>query len=202
MKLETKIIIIVCLMILPLFVFGYTFLQPLPGFGPSQPGFQGPLQGDFFSTYLSWLFKFMLVAAAFLAVVQIVIGGIAMIAGGASETARSDAKKRIQDAIYGLLLALASWLILYTINPDLAAMKLTIPEVNITGQTTRGDGFYPPDTCSPPCKSNEVCSLSSGTMTCVSAGTTCPSGQVCGSQCCSASQKCVVNITTGQSSCK
>ena len=115
----------------PLFVFGYTFLQPLPGFGPSQSGWQGPLQEGLFSTYLSWLFGFMLAAAAFLAVVQIVIGGIQMMIGGASETQRSSAKNRIQDAIYGLLLALASWLILYTINPDLAAMKLTIPEIKI-----------------------------------------------------------------------
>jgi hypothetical protein len=104
--------------------YAYTLLQPLPGIGG---GAAGPGLAD----YLSWLFRFMLVAAAFLAIIQIVIGGIQMIIGGASETARTSAKSRIQDAIYGLLLALASWLILWTINPDLAQMKLTIPEITI-----------------------------------------------------------------------
>jgi len=108
-------------------LFAYTLLEPLPGF---TAGTSGP---DL-TSYLSWLFKFMLAAAAFLALVQIVIGGVEMIIGGASETARSDAKKRISDALWGLGLALASWLILYTINPDLANMKLTIPDVK-TSQT-------------------------------------------------------------------
>jgi len=169
---------IICLTItLPLFVFGYTFLQPLPGLGPSQPGWQGPLQYGLFSTYLSWLFRFMLVVAAFAAVVQIVIAGIQMIIGGASETQRTNAKSRIQDAIYGLLLALASWLILYTINPDLAKMKLTIPEVKIkapapsTAPPTAPPIYY---TCGTggggyqdgPCPSGRICQL-------------CPSGKIC-----------------------
>ena len=103
----------------------YILLQKLPGIGGG--GTEGPGLTD----YLSWLFRFMLAAAAFLAVVQIVIAGIQMMIGGASESQISNAKGRIQDAIYGLLLALASWLILYTINPNLAQMKLTIPEVKI-----------------------------------------------------------------------
>lgn len=117
-------------------LFAYTILQKLPGY---EPGTSGP---DL-TSYLSWLFKFMLVAAAFLAVIQIVIGGISMIIGGASETAHSDAKKRISDALWGLGLALASWLILYTINPDLASMKLTIPEIKITGQTETQNAEWP-----------------------------------------------------------
>jgi hypothetical protein len=112
--------------------FAYTMLEPLPGMG-------GGATGPGLTDYLGWVFKFMLAAAAFLAVAQIVIGGISMIVGGASETARGDAKKRIQEAIYGLLLALASWLILYTINPDLAQMKLTIPAVeDLPGPTSGG----------------------------------------------------------------
>ena len=108
----------------------YILLQKLPS-----PGGQ-LIEEITLADYLSWLFRFALAAAAFLAVVQIVIGGIQMMIGGASETQRSSAKSRIQDAIYGLLLALASWLILYTINPNLAQMKLTIPEVTIKALTT------------------------------------------------------------------
>jgi len=79
--------------------------------------------------YLSWLFRFALGAAAFLAVLQIVIGGIQMIISGASETVRSDAKKRISDAIWGLLLALGSYLILNIVSPQFTKMELTIPKV-------------------------------------------------------------------------
>lgn len=105
--------------------YAYTLLQPLPGIGGGGAG------GTGLTDYLNWLFKFMLAAAAFLAVVQIVVGGIQMMIGGASETARSDAKKRIQDALWGLLLALASWLILWTINPNLAGMNLQIPAIEV-----------------------------------------------------------------------
>ena len=103
----------------------YTLLQPLPGLGGDNTGVTG------LSQYLGWLYKFALGAAAFLAVLMIVIGGIQMIVGGASETARSDGKKRIQQAIWGLLLAITAWLILYSINPDLVKTGLTIPDITI-----------------------------------------------------------------------
>ena len=108
--------------------FAYTLLESLPNYsaGTSRPDL---------SSYLSWLFKFMLAAAAFLAVAQIVVGGIQMIIGGASETQRANGKKRISDAIWGLLLALCSWLILSTINPSLANMQLNIPDISQTQQT-------------------------------------------------------------------
>jgi len=103
----------------------FTPLVQLPGLG-DQPG------ESLLVTYLSWLFRFALAAAAFLAVLQITIGGIQIIFGGASETARTNAKARISDAIWGLLLALGSFLILSTISPQFTDMKLTIPEIKMT----------------------------------------------------------------------
>ena len=50
---------------------------------------------------------------------MIVIGGVEYIISGANESSRSDAKKRINSAISGLVLALVSYLVLYTINPSL-----------------------------------------------------------------------------------
>lgn len=106
-------------------VFGYVLLEKLP----SEGGLKTEVSG--LSDYLSWLYKFALAAAAFLAVLMIVVGGIQMIVGGASETARSDGKKRIEQAIWGLLLAITAWLILYSINPDLVKTGLTIPDITI-----------------------------------------------------------------------
>ncbi len=71
--------------------YAYTLLEPLPGIGGG--GAAGPGLTD----YLNWLFRFMLAAAAFLAVVQIVIGGIQMMVGGASESQITNAKSRIQE---------------------------------------------------------------------------------------------------------
>jgi len=105
------------------FVSAYTLLQALPG---------GVTEVSKLSDYLSWLFKFTLAAAAFLAILQIVIGGLQIIYGGASEIARSNAKKRIRDALWGLLLAFGAVLILETISPgQFTNLNLAITPVTI-----------------------------------------------------------------------
>lgn len=93
--------------------FTYTLLQPLPREGED-------LQKNVtLKEYLTWAFRFTLALAGFLAVMMIVIGGVEWIISGANESSRSDAKKRINNAISGLVLALVSYLVLYTINPNL-----------------------------------------------------------------------------------
>ncbi len=129
MRLTTGILCF-SVLILPVIVSAYTLLQRLPGLDE-----QLLPQGGF-ASYLQWLFKFALAAAAFLAVTQIVIGGVQLIIGGASEQARGDAKDRIYDAIWGLLLAFSAWLILEIINPGLVNMKLEIPDVKVSGVET------------------------------------------------------------------
>jgi hypothetical protein len=73
--------------------------------------------------FLSQAFQFGLAIAAALAVIMIVWGGVEIMLSE-SVFKKDDGKKKIQDAIYGLLLALVSWLILYTINPDILIFKL------------------------------------------------------------------------------
>mgnify|MGYP001576646648 CR=1 FL=1 len=93
--------------------FTYTLLQELPKEGK-------PLKENVtLKEYLTWAFRFALALAGFLAVMMIVIGGVEYIISGANESSRSDAKKRINSAISGLVLALVSYLVLYTINPSL-----------------------------------------------------------------------------------
>ena len=93
--------------------FTYTLLQKLPKEG-------GDLKENVtLKDYLTWAFRFTLALAGFLAVMMIVIGGVEYIISGANESSRSDAKKRINNAISGLVLALVSYLVLYTINPSL-----------------------------------------------------------------------------------
>lgn len=74
---------------------------------------------DDICSYTSRMFTIAIGVAGILAVLVLVVGGFQYIAGAASPSARSAAKDRITYAVIGLILALASWVILNTINSDL-----------------------------------------------------------------------------------
>jgi len=95
----------------------YVPLAPLPGIAAGQA--VPPL-----SQYLNIVFSLGISVAAGLAVLMIVIGGIQYMSTDAVG-GKEDAKGRITSALWGLLLALCSYLILYTINPDLLNTSLT-----------------------------------------------------------------------------
>lgn len=114
-----------------LFVF-----VPMVYVGAAEPLTYVPLEGKAFEgffdsgakagdlgQFLGALFKFGLAIAAALAVVMIVWGGVEIMLSDSVMT-KTDGKKRVEDAIWGLLLALVSWLILWTINPDLVTFRL------------------------------------------------------------------------------
>ena len=105
--------------ILPIKTFALTY-QPLEG-----EAFKGFVKsGDTqLGQFLSQAFQFGLAIAAALAVVMIVWGGVEIMLSEAV-TKKEDGKKKIWDAIWGLGLALVSWLILYIINPDILNFKL------------------------------------------------------------------------------
>jgi hypothetical protein len=75
------------------------------------------------ATFLSQAFQFGLAIAAALAVIMIVWGGVEYMLSE-SLFNKEDGRKKIYNAIIGLLLALVSWLILYIINPDILNFKL------------------------------------------------------------------------------
>ena len=103
----------------------YKLLAPLPG------GVQEvPMSGGF-SLYAKEVFWFLLSAAAVLALVMLVIGGAEYVGSAGNTSLMGDAKARITNALLGLLLALSSWLILNTINPDLVDSTLTIPPIQL-----------------------------------------------------------------------
>src|SRR3989338_7018541 len=132
--MKKKILIIIFLFSLAGTALAYNLLQPLPGVGQTV---------DTFPDYITKIIPFILGFAAVLAVVMIVIGGIEYAVTEAID-AKADAKDRITQAILGLLLALISWLILSTINPELVNLKLNIPGLPGTQQIG-------PDPISLPC---------------------------------------------------
>ena len=124
MKNKLIIIILALILILPVIASAYTLLQPLPESS-------GDIVEIGLTDYLSWLYKFALGAVIFLAVLKIVIGGIYVIAGGASEGAQSKGREMIEMALWGLLLAVCAYLLLNVINPDLVKGNFSLQPITI-----------------------------------------------------------------------
>ncbi len=88
------------------------------GFTSTAPAGAGQL-----GIFLSQAFQFGLALAAALSVIMIVWGGVEiMLSEG--PWGKLNGKEKIWNAIWGLGLALVSWLILYIINPDILNFKL------------------------------------------------------------------------------
>jgi uncharacterized protein YybS (DUF2232 family) len=127
----------------------YRFLAPLPGSGEAvQAGSEG------FSSYMATVYWFFLSGAVILALVMLIIGGVEYVGSAGNTSLLQDAKGRMLNAILGLLLALISWLILNTINPDLVDFSLPIANINLPktfwdGALTGGAGTKPPTTPPP-----------------------------------------------------
>ena len=90
------------------------------------PFLPGPKKIDAGSleTFLQDLFSFGLGVAGFLAVVFLIWGSIEYMLYPSNLTQERKAKEKIWNAIFGLILILATYLILYNINPDLVKIRL------------------------------------------------------------------------------
>ena len=105
-------------------------LESLPNIGES--GARAPNLGD----YLDGLFKLALGVATGLAVVMIVIGGVEYM--GSESVFKKDAgREKIQDALWGLLLALGAFLLLQTINPALVRFDIVNTLQRVTKEAGR-----------------------------------------------------------------
>ena len=88
----------------------YILLEPVPATGDSVSNY---------ADYYRGAYSTILTLVVVLAVIMVVVGGIQYTASSMNPALKSEAKTRIGSAIGGLLLALFSWLILQTINPDI-----------------------------------------------------------------------------------
>lgn len=138
-----KLIIFTALFVLGLFLF-WGLDRVLAQTGSSGPGgtnppaavpsnlpglINGGVRTDFIS-FLKWFYPFLLSAAAVLAVLMIVVSGVQWAGSMGSEQAIKNAKDRLTNAIFGLILAFAAWLILNTINPDLIKLRVETKSIN------------------------------------------------------------------------
>ena len=107
----------------------YCLLAPIPGLTPSADGSIDVSAG--FGDYAVRIIRIVIGLMGVLAVIMVVFGGIQyMISSSGGE--KGAGKERMTNAIYGLILALSSYMILNTINPNLVNLKVTIPQGELT----------------------------------------------------------------------
>ena len=93
--------------------FSYTPMEEIPGFG----------RPTSFPEYLLTVYKFLLWSIGVAALLMISVGAFMYITSAGNNAAMGKAKGIITDAIAGVILALVSWVILYTINPALVTFR-------------------------------------------------------------------------------
>lgn len=102
----------------------YVPLEPLPGL----PNRYGPGQGSI-GTWIGEGFKLVIGAGAVIAVAMIVLGALTYMFSDVVKN-KTNAITRIRNAMWGLVILLASYLILYTINPELVTFNLKLTPLN------------------------------------------------------------------------
>ena len=153
MKKKIILILILTTIFVPTFLviaaddLSYTVLAPLPGTTDCTLDDGTTIQAYECKTtlekYVPGMFKLAIGLSAVWAVLMIVLGGIQYISTDAIFK-KEEGRKRIENAVYGLVLVIAAWLILATINPALLEFKLEITPATTTappqGTLTTGAG--------------------------------------------------------------
>ena len=108
----------------------YVVLAPLPGIG------NNTAKTTDLSTYLKEIFNLSIGIAAVMAFVMITFGGITYMTTDAI-SGKTKGREYITNALWGLLLVIGAWVILYTINPQLIDFSLIVPtpKTTSTGDT-------------------------------------------------------------------
>lgn len=118
------------------------------------PGAPVSLEG-----YIPGMFQLLIAVAGIIAVVQIVVGGVQYLSTDAID-GKKEGRSRIENAITGLVLAIAAWVILNTINPATVNLTLSIPSPVIPSSPAPTPACPSPDPCMSPgaCGAGETCS--------------------------------------------
>src|SRR4051812_41988480 len=102
-----------------------TLLAPLPCLSGSVNCVNGVVTKTNFTDYLNLIFKLAIALSGVFAVFMIVVGGFQYLTTDAV-TGKEEGKERIWRALEGLIMVLASYFILYTINPQYVELRSDI----------------------------------------------------------------------------
>lgn len=126
--------------------FKYQLLEQFPGFFNKDQ-----VLIDFPQLILS-IYKFGIWTVGIAGLFMLVVGGFTYMTSAGNTSTAGSGKKIITDALFGIVAALAAYLILYVINPDLTRITIgdTITSVDVTevgpGPSTSGSGNCKPIT--------------------------------------------------------
>lgn len=120
----------------------YSLLAPLPGLSHVE----GKIQ---LGEYINIIVTIVIAVAGVLAVVMLIIGGVQYMTTDAL-AGKSNARETITKAILGLVLALASYIILKTINPNLVNINPDIKKIEYTATIGADGEIIPIDGSSAP----------------------------------------------------
>lgn len=81
--------------------------------------FLGLSKGANLGDLLASLYRFALGLVGIAALAMLIVGGVMYMTAGDSQDQTKRARGYMTNAVFGLVLALLSWLVLFTINPDL-----------------------------------------------------------------------------------
>lgn len=132
---------------------------PLPGvsFSQAQPG-------DWIGQYVAGIYKYGIGVAVFLAVIMIMAGGFMWLVSAGRPGQIQVAQDFIKSALLGLVLALFSYLLLYTVNPRLISLDPINPQI-INATPDRDDVDWPNCLCTITTYQGETKELSCGPVT-------------------------------------
>lgn len=129
---------------------------PIPFVDLSAPVRNGEhITVPFLAEYLSGVYQFLISIVGVVAGIFILVGGFQYLTAGGNPSRTGNAKKRIINALIGLVLALSSYVILFALNPDL----LKFEDLNLlTIETIQFDQGVEDETYDEPEGSNKASS--------------------------------------------
>lgn len=97
---------------------------PIPGLTFAAPTKKGDnIVVNFLSTYINAIYKLLIGASIAIAIVMLMIGGFQYSFGAVSTAQIEAAKERIRNAVVGLVLLFGTFILLYTVNPQLTLLS-------------------------------------------------------------------------------
>jgi len=95
---------------------------PTVRFTDATPAGEQYIDFPWLADYISGLFRYAIPVAAILAVVMMMVGGLQWLTSAGDSGRVGAAKKRIMNAVVGLMLLVGSYLLLNTVNPELVLL--------------------------------------------------------------------------------
>ena len=132
MKIIKKNKLLFLFLLLLIFLIGASFIsaqKPLEIVYPQIPGALTPITTKTsLPDYIRYIFQFSIFLGASIAFGSLIYGGVRYLTSAGSPSPQKDAKSQMSAGILGLIILVSAYLILNTINPQLVAFKVSLPE--------------------------------------------------------------------------